>query len=232
MSVRALSPGVEAQRRRIDADAYDDLYVVGDVHGCRAAAERLLAELAPSIDDLVVFVGDLVRRGPDSHGVVELIRSTPNAISIRGNNEEKIVTGRRPPENLTLDDIRWLRSLPAVVSWEDTLVVHGGIDPRRALADHSLDDVQNTESLAPDGDGRPFWWEEHDGPERVFFGHKVLRRPYVGEFAVGLDTGCVYGGSLTAYDCTRDRTVSVEASRAYKERPPEKFLDPYGSGSA
>ena len=229
--VERFAAGVEAQHRRLDASAYEDIYVVGDVHGCRDAAERLLARLSLGADDLVVFVGDLVRRGPDSPGVVELVRSHPNATSIRGNNEEKIIAGRRPPEGLDGEDIRWLRSLPAVVSWDGTVVVHGGIDPARPRADHTLTDLQNMESVAPDGDGRPYWWERYEGPDRVCFGHKVLKRPFVGEHAVGLDTGCVYGGELTAYDCTNDRTVSVDAKRAYKERPARKFVDPDDTAS-
>jgi serine/threonine protein phosphatase 1 len=231
MSGRTFSPGVEAQHRRIDADDYENIYVVGDVHGCREMAERLLDELDPSPDELVVFVGDLVRRGPDSPGVVDLVRSTPNLVSIRGNNEEKIVTGRRPAEGLSLEDIRWLRSLPTVLSWEGHLVVHGGVHPGRPLTEQTVEDVQNTESLAADGDGRPYWWERYDGPHRVFFGHKVLDRPYVDDSTVGLDTGCVYGGSLTAYDVARDRVISVDAERTHKERAPEKFLDPYGAVS-
>ncbi|RLM59305.1 serine/threonine protein phosphatase [Halobellus sp. Atlit-31R] len=225
----AFAPGLEAQHRRLDADDYDNIYVVGDVHGCRTTAERLLQRLDPAPTELVVFVGDLVRRGPDSPGVVDLVRSRPNLLSIRGNNEEKIIEGRRPPEGLDADDVRWLRSLPAIVSWDDTVVLHGGVDPARPRQEHTQSDIQNTESLAPDGDGRPFWWERYDGPERIYFGHKVLSRPYVGDHAVGLDTGCVYGGALTAYDCTNDRTISVDADRAYKQRAARKFLDPYES---
>jgi serine/threonine protein phosphatase 1 len=219
------SPGVEAQHRRIDADEYGTIYVVGDVHGCRATTERLLETLALSPDDLVVFVGDLVRRGPDSAGVVDLVRSEPNLTAVRGNNDEKIVTGRRPADGLSRSDIRWLRSLPLVISWEDHVVLHGGVDPERPLCEHTVEDVQTTESLAADG-GSLYWWHRYDGPERILFGHKVLSRPYVGEHAVGLDTGCVYGGPLTAFDCTRERTVSVDPERAHKERAPEKFLDP------
>jgi serine/threonine protein phosphatase 1 len=229
MTVPPFSPGVEAQHRRIDRTEYDDVYVVGDVHGCADAAERLLDALDPSPSDLVVFVGDLVRRGPDSPGVVDLVRSRPYCTAIRGNNEEKIVEGRRPAEGLSSEDIRWLRSLPVALSWGDHLVVHGGVHPTRSRDSHTVDDVQNMESIAPDGDGRPFWWERYDGDEHVYFGHKVLERPYLGAHATGLDTGCVYGGALTAYDCTRGETVSVDAERAYKHRAPEKFLDPHAT---
>jgi serine/threonine protein phosphatase 1 len=226
MTGNRFAKGIEAQHRRIDRGAYDDVYVVGDVHGCRPTLEALIEELDPGDDDLVVFVGDLVRRGPDDHGVVELVRETPNFVAVRGNNEEKLIRGRRETDDLTPSDLRWLRSLPLVVSWDETLVVHGGVDPRKPLSEQTLTDLQNTESVAPDGEGRPYWWDVYDGPDRVFFGHKVLGTPLVSDAAVGLDTGCVYGGSLSAYDCAADRVVSVEAEATHKDRRPEKFLDP------
>jgi len=225
MDTATLSAGVEAQRRRLDAGVWENLYVVGDVHGCRDAAERLLAALDPSPSELVVFVGDLVRRGPDSPGVVELVRSAPNLLSVRGNNEQKLVTGRRPPAGLSADQLRWLRGLPVAVSWEGALVVHGGLDTRKPAAEQTVDDLQTTEAV-----GERFWWQAYDGPARVFFGHKVLAEPYVTPSAVGLDTGCVYGGPLTAYDCARERTVSVPGEQ-HKQRAPERFLDPYASTS-
>lgn len=220
MSV-GFSRSVRAQHCRLQRSRYDDVYVVGDVHGCREALERL----DTGDRDLVVLAGDLVRRGPDSGGVVDLVRDTPNVLSVRGNNEEKLIRGRREAGDLSVEHLRFLRSLPLVVSWEGTLVVHGGLDPHRARSALTTDDLQNTESFVEDGE-TAYWWERYGGPERVFFGHKVLSEPLIGEHAVGLDTGCVYGGRLTAFDCTRERTVSVEPARTHRERAPERFLDP------
>jgi len=44
---------------------------IGDVHGCRAALDRLLAVMQPTGADTVVTLGDYVNRGPDSQGVIE-----------------------------------------------------------------------------------------------------------------------------------------------------------------
>ncbi|WP_423745195.1 metallophosphoesterase family protein (plasmid) [Haladaptatus sp. SPP-AMP-3] len=224
MNSAPFNRSISAQHRAIDLADWNDVYVIGDVHGCRKTLDKLVGELAPSDDDLLVFVGDLVRRGPDSHGVVELVRSSDNMLSVRGNNEEKLLRGRRVTPDLTEADLRWLFSLPVVITWENALVVHGGIDPRKPLGEHTVDDLQNVESLGDDG--RPFWWERYSGDDRVFFGHTVLERPVVEDAAVGLDTGCVYGGALTAYDVRRDRTIRVEPARTHKERPPEKFVRP------
>ena len=54
----------------------------------------------------------------------------------------------------------------------------------------------------------------------MLFGHLVQARPLVvarggRTLAIGLDTGALYGGALTAYSPERDEFRSVQASRAY-----------------
>jgi serine/threonine protein phosphatase 1 len=214
------------RHRRVDASEWEDVFVVGDVHGCRGELERLLDELGVTDDDLVVFVGDLVRKGPDSAGVVELVRESENMLTVRGNNEEKLIRGTKQLADLSEADMAWIRDLPVAISWEDTLVVHGGVDPRKDLEEHSVDELENCRSLTDGSYARPFWWEEYGGPSRVFFGHTVLARPVVRDHAVGLDTGCVYGGRLTAYDWRDDEFVSVEPDETVQERSDSKIVEP------
>ncbi len=178
-------------------------------------------------DDLVVFVGDLIRKGPDSLGVVELVLEHDNFRSVRGNNEQKLLDGDVELDEFGEDEIESVREFPAAISWEDTLVVHGGVDPRKPLSDHSIDDLETTRSMDPDGSyDRPFWFEQYDGPRRVFFGHTVLERPVEREWAVGLDTGCVYGGELTAYDYRRDEFVTQESLRTDADRSDDSIVTP------
>jgi serine/threonine protein phosphatase 1 len=220
-------PDVAPQYLKLDLDSWDGVYVVGDVHGCRESLDRLVATLGIGEDDLVVFVGDLIRKGPDSAGVIELVRSSPNMYSVRGNNEEKVLSGEATLSGLNEADREWLRSLPVAIGFEDNLVVHGGVDPRKPLADHTVTDLQNVRSLSPDGGyERPFWYERYDGPPRVFFGHTVLERPVKREWAIGLDTGCVYGGSLTAYDVRGDRLYDVPSKRGGVSRSDSKIITP------
>ncbi len=214
--------------RRIDADEWEDIYVVGDVHGCRTELESLLDTLSVSDDDLVAFVGDLIRKGPDSLGVLELVQERENLLSVRGNNEEKYLRSDAVLPEFGPAEREFVSSLPVAISWEDALVVHGGVDPRKPLSEHSIDDLQTMRSLHPDGSyDRPFWFEQYDGPRRVFFGHTVLERPVERESAVGLDTGCVYGGSLTAYDYRRDEFVEQSAIRTCKERSDDSIVTPH-----
>ena len=221
------APTLDAPTRRIDSSAWDDIYVVGDVHGCRGSLERLLDELAPSDDDLVVFVGDLVRKGPDSKGVLDIVRERPNLLSVRGNNEQKLVDGRKTIDALTDADYDYVESLPVAISWDDALVVHGGINHRKPVVEHTLTELLNNRSLVPGGSyDRPYWFETRRESPRVFFGHTVLAEPFVTDHAVGLDTGCVYGGQLTAYDYRADELVTVEPPETYVSRSTDSIVEP------
>ncbi|KQT32919.1 serine/threonine protein phosphatase [Sphingomonas sp. Leaf412] len=74
------------------------VYAVGDIHGSRAALSELLDLIAADdrergpADTRIVFLGDLVDRGPDSAGVVEdllrLSRERPGVRFVFGNHEE------------------------------------------------------------------------------------------------------------------------------------------------
>jgi serine/threonine protein phosphatase 1 len=227
MSIPVFSDDIEPDHLRLDADEWSNVYVIGDVHGCLSELEELLARLSPADDEALVFVGDLVRKGPDNHGVVDLVRSRDNMFTVRGNNEEKILRGEKDPDDLTAADREWIENRPVAISWEGHLVVHGGVDPRKPLAAHDVDDLQNTRSLSPEGGyERPFWWERYDGPDRVFFGHTPLAAPVLREHAVGLDTGCVYGGELTAFDVGADDLVTVDPDRTVEFRADDKFVSP------
>lgn len=226
MTVPEFGESVAPAHTRLDVSGDGTVYVVGDVHGCIAELRTLWERLAPGSEDLVVFVGDLVRKGPASEEVVEFVRTRDNALSVRGNNEETILRGEEaagfPPDSRDA-----IESFPLVVSWDDAMVVHGGVDPDVPLGEHGPADLLETRSIpAENGYGGPFWFDSYEGSPRIFFGHTVLTEPLLGEWTVGLDTGCVHGGRLTAYDCTRRETVSVPAERAYVPRSDERVLQP------
>lgn len=69
------------------------------------------------------------------------------------------------------------------------------------------------------------WAATYKGPEYVVFGHQVYLRPYHRDFACGIDTGCVFGGALTALRYPSLETVGVKSryARAVYNGP---VLDP------
>jgi serine/threonine protein phosphatase 1 len=219
-------PPIENDHRRVDAERWDDIFVVGDIHGCRDTFERLLDELDVAPTDLVVCVGDIVRKGPDSKGALDLVRERENVITVRGNNEQGLLDGSKTDPSLDDDDLSYVETLPLAISWRDALVVHGGLDHRMAVADHSVEDILTMRSLSGGGYTRPYWFEtRRDGPQ-VFFGHTVLTTPFETPYAVGLDTGCVYGGKLTAYDWQAGEFVAVSPAETYRSRSEDSVVTP------
>lgn len=72
------------------------IIVIGDVHGCVDELQHLLfKDLRVDKTDRVVFVGDLIDRGPDPAGVVSLVFELENSVCIMGNHEEKAIRWRR-----------------------------------------------------------------------------------------------------------------------------------------
>ena len=71
-----------------------------------------------------------------------------------------------------------------------------------------------------------------NGPEFVVYGHNALRGLQLRDTSVGLDTGCCYGGRLSAYVLPDQRVVSVPARRMYSK--PTKLVPGAvdGEGSA
>jgi len=81
---------------------------IGDIHGCLTALERLLAEVRPQADDLVVTLGDYVDRGPDSRGVIERLLQLGTEcqlVALRGNHDFMMLEARRA----RLDADNWRR---------------------------------------------------------------------------------------------------------------------------
>ena len=220
--------------------------LVGDIHGCRAELERLLelARFDPATDTLV-HVGDLVAKGPDSPGVVALCREL-GAQGVRGNHDEHVLrwwrareAGEERPQLRTthqavvegLDDTDWayLAALPLHLRLEgllpdrDVLVVHGGLVPGVELGAQAPKWQMNLRSLDRHGEpskrvdeGAP-WAAFWRGPELVVFGHDAVRGLQTHPHAIGLDTGCCYGGRLTGlrFEDRRHQRVHVDAARAY-----------------
>jgi len=91
-------------------------------------------------------------------------------------------------------------------------VMHGGIDPSLGL-DDTPDDVKiHIKAL----EGQPHWWERYDGSDGlIIVGHKpvaaplVLRHPDGRPYMLNIDTGCVYGGHLTAYAIESDTLLAA-----------------------
>jgi len=222
------------------------LIFIGDIHGCFEELRELLARVAPEADDTVVSVGDVVTKGPAAARCLDLWRER-RYLAVQGNNEIKLLQRARPFLRffsnvdrgvlVRRDLLRYIASWPLVIDFpqERITTVHGGFLPQMQI---TPEDIEHRQDVIPElrwirkqnGDWRPvpkekkkkddvLWAEKWRGDRFVLYGHTPLREPKRDKQALGLDTGCVYGGSLTAavFDDGEWETVSVKAKRKYAE---------------
>ena len=74
---------------------YERIIAIGDLHGHLEPLTRLLKILDPGDDDLLIFIGDYVDRGPASRDVVEALielgSSSRNIVFLKGNHEDMML---------------------------------------------------------------------------------------------------------------------------------------------
>lgn len=194
--------------------------VVGDVHGCRDEAERLLELVGFGPGDALYFLGDLVSRGPDADGVLALIRRT-RARSVRGNHDDALLrwraaqpSGADSPlkarerhlaERFEAEDWELLESLPLFIDVpeNDLRLVHGGVVPGVPIEEQPREALLAMRYLGPHNEpiekgGTVLWGSRYEGPPHVVFGHHADTEPQIHRWATGIDTAVVYGERLTA----------------------------------
>lgn len=215
------------------------IIAIGDVHGCSRELHDLLAKLNITDEDHLVFLGDLVNRGPDSRGVLDCVHKLKNATFILGNHELRLLnfhkTGDRsalkPYDYVTLACLKeedWKlfeRMVPTYYLKEyDTVFVHGGFLPNIPWHEQPIDVITQIQVVGPDGKAKkrskypelPLWSDFWHGPPFVVYGHIPVKNELErGIWSLGLDTACVYGGSLSAYILPSKQIVSVPAREAY-----------------
>ncbi len=130
----------------------------------------------------------------------------------------------------------YLESLPRVHVIDDFLsesliLVHGGLWPYIPLYAQPFA-VLMAQLVDPDKPGAVAWlnnqkakeqgyapwWEIYDGQEYVCFGHTVFDKVQIHGRTIGLDTGCVFGGALTALILPDFRYIQVKARETYAKR--------------
>jgi len=241
--------------QRSDHGPFD---VIGDVHGCIDELRELIVRLGgtaergevarPAPGRRMVFLGDLVDRGPDSAGVLRLVMNMAavgEALVLPGNHDDKLrraLLGHKVLIKAGLDGtLAQLESEPPefrgqVVRFLDSLPSHFIFDEGRLVVAHGglAEELQGRDSLRarafalyglPSGevdlDGLPIrlqWALHYHGRALVIFGHTPVAGPLRLNHTVNIDTGCVYGGSLTAYRYPEHETVSVPARMTYSKR--------------
>jgi len=258
--------------KREDQGPFD---IIGDLHGCCDELEALLRELGyQSVQHdgdsawgpysyrhpegrKVVFLGDLVDRGPRILDTLRLVRNMVaerNAFCVPGNHDVKFLRklqGREVQVKHGLaQSVAEMEALPedirecftkAAAEFIDSLISHYVLDGGKLVVAHAgmKAEMQGRGSgkvreFALYGEttgetdefGLPVrynWAAEYRGRATVVYGHTPVPEPEWLNRTTNIDTGCVFGGKLTALRWPEREFVCVPAARTYCE-PARPFL--------
>ena len=195
----------------------------------------------------LIFVGDFVDRGPDSPAVLKLVMRLLEleiAFAVIGNHDDKLMrklAGRNVQINhgldITLDQLKpepkifhqhvhdFLESLPYYL-WFDNynlLVAHAGLQEK--YHGEKGKQIRELTMFGPttgklDEYGLPkriLWAKDYKGNPFIVYGHTPVREPLFLNNTVNLDTGCVFGGKLTALQYPEIKIISVPCKEMYAE---------------
>lgn len=249
--------------RRDDHGPFD---IIGDVHGCYDELVALLRNLGHEVDAAaatvritsgrkLLFLGDLVDRGPKTPDVLRLVMNavaSGAALCVPGNHDVKLMRKLRGRDvQVTHGLAESLEQLAAesdafrrdVADFIDRLVSHYVLDDGKLVVAHAgmKESMQGRGSGAvrefalygettgeTDELGLPVrhnWAAEYRGKAMVVYGHTPVPEPEWLNRTVDIDTGCVFGGRLTALRYPEREFVAVDALRTYAQ-PSRPFLAP------
>ena len=203
--------------------------------------------VTPPTDRKAIFLGDLVDRGPDSPKVLKLVMSMVNsgvAYCVPGNHDlklQKFLNGKNVTLNHGLElTVEQLQDEPqeflnVVKEFLYALVSHLVFDNGKLVVAHAgiKEEMQGRGSGAVrsfclygettgeiDEFGLPVrynWASEYRGRGKVVYGHTPVPDPQWLNNTIDIDTGCVFGGKLTALKYPEEEIVSVDAKEVYCE---------------
>ena len=236
--------------------------IIGDVHGCFDELQLLLEKIdyrierqdsaldygfkvTPPAGRQVIFVGDLVDRGPKSPEVLRLVMSmvkNQQAWCVPGNHDDKLLRKLKGKdvqvkhglaetlEQLADEPIEFVHELRGFL---DGLVSHLVFDEGKLVVAHAglREEMQGRASGAvrsfclygettgeTDEFGLPVrynWAAEYQGKAMVVFGHTPVPDAEWLNNTIDIDTGCVFGGGLTALRYPEKKLVTVPALQEY-----------------
>lgn len=199
--------------------------VVGDLHGMAGELQTLLLKCKyEKGKDVLLFVGDLIDRGPRIAETLMNYVGNPEhiAYSIMGNHEYKFIRyclGRKiSPHSLqeSIDQtrkysnselIKHMMSFPYMIKFrENAYAVHAGIDPKWPINRQNRDACMYTRNLEYNGVSAP-WWKHYNGEDEIFFGHEVTPHAIqVTDKVFAMDGGACFGRELRACISNPDGT--------------------------
>lgn len=254
---------VEIVRTRLWTDRREEtgpFDIIGDVHGCADELETLLDKLGyavswngkdvtvtPPEGRRVIFVGDLVDRGPRSPDALRIAKhmvDSGTGMVVLGNHDDKLkrhLDGRNVKVSHGLAETidQFAQEPPEFAAemrqWLDGLISHYVLDGGKLVVAHAglKEEMQGRASGAVrsfcmygettgeiDEFGLPVRWDwaaDYKGRAKVVYGHTPVVEATWVNGTLCIDTGCVFGGKLTALRYPELEMVEVPAQRTYYE---------------
>lgn len=249
----------DVRRRIMLPELPKNTYVVGDIHGCLDLYDALEARIISHADGrnpiLIVAVGDIIDRGPNSADVVDRMMEPPplgvQRLALCGNHEAMFLdflNGLRGPvpwlknggeetlisyglpyhpqsgfdqgskrllrmveATVPHDHREFLRSMPISLRLPGYLICHAGLNPSRALAEQSDNDLMwsDPSSIDEATPQSPAITDMEALGVRLIHGHVPQPRVVINERRIAVDTGAYGSGVLSAVRLNADRGVEV-----------------------
>ena len=180
---------------------------ITDIHGELKKLESVLSKIEARPDDIFVFMGDYIDRGPDSKGVIDRVIAqgkTHKCIYLIGSHEYAYLHARYHDdyfeylfwnyggpqtvesygsfENIYKTHGEFLENLKFYYLTDKYLFVHAGINPNYDLEHQDEMDLVYIRYS--------FINSKHKLPQKIIFGHTDLDKPYIDEGKIGIDLGC------------------------------------------
>ncbi len=211
--------------------------IIGDVHGCFDELQALLKKVNyVNKEDRLIFVGDLINRGEKSLEVLRFVKNS-NSLVVAGNHELAFLDFL----NNNYHDYKykncfselfkkmgdeasfwkdWIKKLPLYIEEEDFIIVHAGVAPNKhpkELSNRILTKIRTWDGIGDNlnnPDDTP-WYYYYKGEKLIIYGHWATDGLRVRKNTIGLDSGCVWGGQLSALILPERRVEQVNALKAY-----------------
>lgn len=218
-------------------------FAIGDVHGCYKALTHLLSAISVASGDTVVFLGDLVDRGPASKQVVDRVinlRDECRVVCITGNHEEMMrdaisgrgllnawldVGGRATLESyggviedIPAEHIRFLVSGSPFWETDSEIFIHANLESRVSLPNQASEYLRwkHLGGMEP----------PHVSGKRVICGHtsQTDGKPLVFDGWVCIDTFPHGGKWLTCLDVASNHIYQASEECEAREFPLSTFM--------
>ena len=200
----------------------NQIYIISDVHGCYKSLKALINQFPNKENSKIVFVGDLIDRGPSSCEVVKFIMDN-NYDYVLGNHEKMFLEFAPSKENEDLSNSKhWLfkcggeqtlksytckdeyykqydfiKTLPLYIEYKD----YKTVDNRYLVVSHSSvgkvwdkRDSKNENDIEEFSSHLLYSRYKNSNNKEIFnvFGHTIFSTPVINEYSAAIDLGCYH----------------------------------------